>query len=261
MYKIFDTHAHYSDRAFNEDRDRLFSEILPENGIVNVVLPGCSVEESESNIKLAEKYDYVYAAAGIHPESVYKKPLDESVCSWLIDICEKKDIKAVGEIGLDYHYEGYNKQWQKDAFRKQIEIAKEFDLPVIVHARDTVKDYLDILEEYRPKGVVHCFSGSRDTAEEAVRLGMYVGFTGVITYKNARKVLEAAAAVPSDRILFETDAPYMTPEPIRSESKFRARCDSTMIPFTAEAAAKLRGQDTSWLLERACENGRILFGI
>lgn len=260
LRNIFDTHAHYSDSAFDSDRDELLGEYLPSMGIKHILLAGCSIEESESNLELSHKYDYVYAAAGIHPELMYKAPADENLWNLLREFLQKnKDIKALGEIGLDYHYEGFNKKWQADAFRTQLEIAKDFNLPVIIHARDATQDYLDILHEYRPRGVVHCFSGSAETAREVVeKLGMYIGFTGVITYKNARKILGAAEYVPDDRILFETDCPYMTPEPNRKKSR---RCDSSMIPSTAARAAELRHTDVQTLLQKACENGEELFDI
>lgn len=261
MTGIFDTHSHYSDEAFDSDRDYMLSTYLPENGVKHIMLAGCSIEESEMNVELSKKYAHVYAAVGIHPENVYKNPIEESTISWLRNILQNnKDIKAVGEIGLDYHYEGFNKEWQYEAFRKQLEIAKEFDLPVIIHARDATQDYLDILHEYRPKGVVHCFSGSAETALEVVnKLGMYVGFTGVITYKNARKVIKAVEAVPLERLLFETDCPYLVPTPARK--KHGSRCDSSMIKYTAEKAAEIKGMDAQKLVDIACENGERLFDI
>jgi TatD DNase family protein len=257
---IFDTHAHYSDTAFDEDRDYLLSEYLPKNNIKRVLLAGCNISESEMNIELSKKYDYIYAAVGIHPETVYKEPIGESTYEWLIDTLKNNNVTALGEIGLDYHYEGYNKQWQADAFKRQLEIAKDFDLPVIIHARDATQDYLDILHYYKPRGVVHCFGGSRETAREITqKLGMYIGFTGVITFKNARKTLEAVDEVPMDRILFETDAPYLAPEPFRK--KYRARCDSSMIAYTAQKAAEVKKCDVEKIIDIACENGERLFGI
>ena len=262
MGAIFDTHAHYTDSAFDRDRDYLLGDYLPAHNIKRIMLAGCNMTESRGNIALAKKYDYICAAAGFHPEYVYERELTEEDYRQLCSLLETEDFRAVGEIGLDYHYEGYNKEWQAAAFRRQLEIAKDFDLPVIIHARDATKDYLDILTEYKPRGVVHCFGGSRDTAEYIVeKLGMYVGFTGAITFSNAKKVLPAVEYVPDDRIVFETDAPYMAPDAYKEKKKPRPRCISSMIDATAQRAAEIRGCDTAELIDRACENGEILFGL
>lgn len=262
MKSIFDTHAHYTDEAFDADRDELLSKYLPENGIKHVLLAACDIKETLGNIELSKKYDYIYAAAGFHPDAVFEHMLEKEEYDKLGEIISKNDIKAIGEIGLDYHYEGYNESWQKALFKAQLGLAKDFDLPVIIHARDATKDYLDILDEYRPRGVVHCFSGSEDTAKIIVeKFGMYLGFGGVITFKNARKVIGAVEYCPEDRFLFETDCPYMAPEPYRKKHKGRLRCDSSMIAQTAEKAAEIRHCDAQGLVYKACENGEELFNI
>lgn len=262
MTNIFDTHAHYTDSAFDSDRDYLLSKYLPKSGIKHVLLAGCNIKESLGNVELSKKYDYIYAAAGFHPDAVAKGPLEKSDFDALINIIENNDIKAVGEIGLDYHYEPYNKAWQREIFEKQLEIAKDFNLPVIIHSRDATADYLEILEKYRPRGVVHCFSGSADTCKIVVeKLGMYVGFTGAITFKNAKKAPEAVACCPVDRLLFETDCPYMAPDAFKEKGKRRPRSDSSMIAETAKVAAGFKNMDTQKLIDLACENGERLFNI
>ncbi|MBQ6213166.1 MAG: TatD family hydrolase, partial [Ruminococcus sp.] len=211
MTGIFDTHSHYADSAFDEDREQVLRE-LPGKGVKLVMLAASGMEDSAENSRLSKEYDYIYAAAGVHPESVDETPAD--YIGRLKDmIAANEKIKAVGEIGLDYHYEGYDREKQIRFFREQLELAAELDMPVIVHSRDAVEDTVEILREYRPKGVVHCFSGSAETAKEILRLGMYIGFTGVLTFKNAKKALKALAEVPMDRLLMETDCPYMAPVP------------------------------------------------
>lgn len=255
MYKnIFDTHSHYSDSAFDNDRYEVLDS-LKEKGVEYVMLASTCTEDIHENSLLAEKYDYIYTSAGFHPENINDIPEN------YIDILKEtvsadKKVKAIGEIGLDYHYEGFDREKQIKVFEKQVETANELDLPVIVHSRDACEDTLNILKKYRPKGVVHCFSGSAETAEIIVKLGMYIGFTGVLTFKNAKKAVRAVEVVPPDRLLLETDCPYMAPVPFRGK-----RCDSSMISFTAERAAEIKGVSVQKLLDITCENGIRLYGI
>ncbi len=255
MYtNIFDTHAHYTDRAFDADRGELLAS-LPERGVSLVMLAGCSPEDSAACAALAGQYDYIYAAAGVHPECVDRLPED-----WLAQIRklaqDDPKIRAIGEIGLDYHYEGYDAEKQKAVFIAQLELAQELDLPVILHVRDAIGDAMEILRQYRPKGVMHCYSGSAETAKEILQLGLYISFTGVLTFKNARKALEVLEMLPADRFLLETDCPYMAPVPFRGK-----RCDSSLIAYTAEKAAEIKNMDTQELIDLCCENGKKLFGI
>ena len=252
--EIFDTHAHYADSAFDNDREQVLAE-LPDKGVKLVMLAASSLEDSRENMLLARKYDYIYAAAGVHPESIDETPVDYIDTLKEIIASEPK-IKAVGEIGLDYHYEGYDREKQIAFFRGQLRLANELDMPVIVHSRDAAEDTVEILREYRPRGVVHCFSGSAETAREIIKLGMYIGFTGVLTFKNAKKALKALEAVPLDRLLMETDCPYMSPEPYRGK-----RCDSSMIPYTAAKAAEIKGVSTEELLEITCCNGMKMYDM
>ncbi|MBR6581569.1 MAG: TatD family hydrolase [Ruminococcus sp.] len=254
MNNIFDTHAHYADHAFDEDRFELLDK-LQDMGVKYVMLASSSVRDTAENAAIAEKYDYIYAASGVHPESVEGNPAD------YLDIVRNTalsspKIKAIGEIGLDYHYEGYSREKQIKLFEEQLVLAKELNMPVIIHSRDACEDTLNLLKKHKPMGVLHCFSGSAETAKEIVKLGMYVGFTGVLTFKNAKKALKALAEVPVDRLLLETDCPYMAPVPFRGK-----RCDSSMIAYTAAAAAEVKGMDTQEIINITCENGKRFYGI
>lgn len=255
MYKnIFDTHSHYTDSAFDGDRYELLDS-MQEKGVKYIMLASTCTEDIKANSLLAEKYDYIYTSAGFHPENIDGLPEN------YIDIVRQavlsdKKLKAIGEIGLDYHYDGFDREKQIEVFERQIELANELKLPVIVHSRDASEDTLKILKKYCPQGVVHCFSGSAETAVETVKLGMYIGFTGVLTFKNAKKALRAVDAVPLERLLLETDCPYMAPVPFRSK-----RCDSSMIAFTAEKAAEIKGMPVQEILDITCENGVRLYNI
>lgn len=254
MENIFDTHSHYTDSAFDDDREIILSE-FPSKGVKYIMLAASSLEDSLKNSELCKKYDYIYAAAGVHPESVDDTPADYIEKLKNIIISNPK-IKTVGEIGLDYHYEGFDREKQIELFAAQLQLAAELNLPVIVHSRDATEDTLRLLKEYRPKGVLHCFSGSAETAKEIIKLDMYIGFTGVITFKNARKALEALEVVPNDRLVLETDCPYMAPVPFRGK-----RCDSSMITYMAEKAAEIKGITPQEILDITCKNGLRLFEI
>lgn len=254
MNNIFDTHAHYTESAFDSDRDELL-QLLPQKGVCNIVTVSSSLKDSYESVRLAEKYGYIYAAAGIHPEAVNETP--ENFIPELEKILLSSDkIKALGEIGLDYHYENYDRQKQILIFKQQLELAEKLNLPVIVHSRNATEDTMEILKEYRPKGVVHCFSGSAETAREIISLGMYISFTGVLTFKNAKKALKALEAVPIDRLMLETDCPFMAPVPFRG-----SRCDSSMIEKTAEKAAEIKEMSVQEILDATCENAKKFFGI
>ena len=251
---IFDTHAHYADSAFDEDREAVLAE-LPSKGVSYVMLASSSVKDTAENAQLAGCYDYIYAASGVHPESVDTDPED------YLDIVRKTalsspKIKAIGEIGLDYHYEGYDREKQIRFFEEQIVLAKELGLPIIVHSRDATEDTMTLLKKHRPQGILHCFSGSAETAKEVIKLGMYIGFTGVITFKNAKKAIKALEAVPLDRLLLETDCPYMAPVPFRGK-----RCDSSMIAYTAEKAAEIKGISVQEFVDITCENAKRIYSI
>ncbi|MBQ8182083.1 MAG: TatD family hydrolase [Ruminococcus sp.] len=254
MNGIFDTHAHYADDAFNDDRKKLL-ETLPSQGIELVMLASSGIDDTKMNSKLAAQYGYIYAAAGVHPENENNFP--ENYLDMIRDTVKNNPkIKAVGEIGLDYHYEGYDRDRQIMLFTQQLELAQELDLPVIIHSRDAWDDTMDILKKYRPRGVVHCFSGSAEIAAEILKLGMYIGFTGVLTFKNAKKAIRALEVIPADRLLLETDCPYMAPVPFRGK-----RCDSSMILYTAEKMAEIKRVSTQEMIDIVCVNGKKLFDI
>lgn len=251
---IFDTHAHYTDSAFDEDRDALLSS-LPEKN-VGLVMQACTdLEDAVKIQQTADRYSFMYASVGIHPENI-AEGIPQNAYERLKELAQHKKVRAIGEIGLDYHYEGYDREKQIALFRMQLELAGELNLPVIIHSRDATEDCMNILKEYRPKGVMHCFSGSAETAREVVSLGMYVGFTGVLTFKNAKKALRAIEAVPFDRLVLETDCPYMAPVPFRGK-----RCDSSMIVHTAEAAGNVLSKTTEEVLKQTFENGCRLYNI
>lgn len=254
MGKIFDTHAHYTDSAFDEDRDELIASLPQKN--VGLIMQACTdIDDAAKILALSEKYDFMYASVGIHPENI-AAGVPKDACDNLRLLAKYKKVLAIGEIGLDYHYEGYDRKSQTELFRMQLELAKELSLPVIVHSRDATEDCMNILREYKPKGVMHCFSGSAETAREVIELGMYIGFTGVLTFKNAKKALRAIEAVPMDRLVLETDCPYMAPVPHRGK-----RCDSSMIIHTAAAAANALGKSTEEILAQTFKNGMSLYNL
>ncbi len=251
---IFDTHAHYNDQAFDKDREEMLMT-LPSKGIDTIVNIGASMKDCEPIIKLTKDYGYIYGALGVHPDDA------ENVESDYIEKLKKyiltnDKIKAVGEIGLDYHYEPYSKEAQKKIFTEQLELAKNLDMPVVIHSRDACEDTLNILKKYRPKGVMHCFGYSAEIAEEIVKLGMYIGFTGVLTFKNAKAAVRAIKKVPLDRLLLETDCPYMAPEPYRGK-----RCDSSMIASTAAKAGEILGKTAQEIADITNRNGRAFYNI
>lgn len=252
---MFDTHAHIDDRAFREDRDILL-EGLADKGVQLVMNPGCSLESSRNAVALAEKYPFVYAAVGSHPDvadEVNETVLDEY--RKLCKLCDK--VKAIGEIGIDYHYEDIPRQLQLKAFRMQMELAEELNLPVIVHEREAHEDGMAVVREF-PKvtGVFHCYSGSAEMARGLVDKGWYIGFTGVLTFKNARKAVETAASLPLDRIVLETDCPYMAPDPFRGK-----RNDPGYLFRMAEKLAEIRGVDVEEIKMITTENGKRLYRI
>ena len=250
----FDTHAHYDDRAFDADRDTLL-EAVHATGVERIVDPGCTRASSRAALALAERFPFVYAAVGIHPEE-----LDDSTPEALEEIAalaEHPKCAAIGEIGLDYYWDAEHKEAQKLLFRQQIALALELDKPVIVHDREAHGDSLAIVRDYPGlRGVFHCFSGSAEMAQELLRRGWYLGFDGPVTYKNARKTLEVLDICPLERILIETDSPYLSPVPNRGK-----RNDSRNLRYIAAAIAERKGITPEELAAVTLENGRRLFAI
>lgn len=252
MNGIFDTHAHYHDAAFDGDRKKLLDS-FPESGILGVINCGTDIETSKESLSLSREYPFMFAACGVHPEDI-EKAYDGYTEDLAVLLANGRAV-AVGEIGLDYHFRDDNKEEQKKIFREQILLANSLGLPVIVHARDAYADTYSILKELRPKGVMHCFQGSRESAEEIIALGMYIGLGGAVTFKNARKPLEVAAAIPLEKLLIETDCPYMAPVPHRGE-----RNDSRLLTAVAEKIAEARGTSADVILKATAENANRLFG-
>lgn len=256
LQHIFDSHAHYGDHAFDGDREAVLCG-LAGGGVCGAVTIGTDISSSREALRLARRYSGLglYAAVGIYPEEAGGLP--EYWEEELALLLEKPEVVALGEIGLDYHYDDMApKEVQRNLFERQLLLAKRKGLPVLVHDRDAHGDTLELLRRHRPFGVVHCFSGSVEMMREVVALGMYVGLGGAVTFKNARVPLEVARAVPLERLLLETDAPYMAPVPFRGK-----RCDSTMIAFTAEKIAELRAVPVQELLDATCENAKRFFGL
>ena len=252
---LFDTHAHMDDRAFDGDREGLLGS-LPGQGVGLLMNPGCSLESSRNASRLAQAYDYIYAAVGSHPDAADE--VDEAVLEEYRMLCKQNPkIKAIGEIGLDYHYEDIPREIQQRAFRAQMELARELGLPVIVHEREAHEDGMKIVEEFpEVTGVFHCYSGSAEMAKWLVSRGWYIGFTGVLTFKNARKAVETAAAIPLERIVLETDCPYMSPEPFRGK-----RNDPGRLYRMAEKLAEIRGLPLEEIHRITTENGMRLYRI
>ena len=253
---IFDSHAHYDDEQFDGDRDELLRS-LPSKGVCAVINCASDLKSSATSAELSEKYPFFWCACGVHPHEAEKelKTADiNEIEKRIVNFTEKKKCVAIGEIGLDYHYDFSLRELQKEIFELQLKLSKELDLPVIVHDREAHEDTMTLLKKYRPKGVVHCFSGSVEMAREVLKLGMYIGLGGAVTFKNAKKPV--AAATDIDRILLETDCPYMAPVPFRG-----TRCSSDMIAYSAQTIASVKNMDVQTLVDAATENTKRLFGI
>ena len=252
---LFDTHAHLNDPAFDPDRKELM-ESFASAGVSLVMNAGCSLESSRDIVQMAEKYPWLYASVGSHPDSADE--VNEAVLEEYRKLCKQSDkVKAIGENGLDYYYEDIPREIQQRAFRLQMELAKELDMPVIVHERDAHNDGLAIVKEFPTvKGVFHCYSGSAEMARQLVNLGWYIGFTGVLTFKNARKAVETAASIPLDRIVLETDCPFMAPEPFRGKRNYPG-----YLYRMAEKLAEIRGISLEEVHAATMENGKRLYRI
>ena len=251
---FFDTHAHYDDKRFIDDRGDLLGS-MGQAGISLILNASSSMRSAKNSQKLAEKYPFIYASAGVHPHDA-ESMTDESLAELELLLGHKKAL-AVGEIGLDYHYDFSPRDVQKTRFREQMELARRLKKPVIIHEREALSDTLEVLADFRDLlGVVHCFSGSWETAKIILDMGWYLSFTGVITFKNARKALEVVEKMPPDRIMIETDAPYLAPEPKRGQ-----RNSSLFLPFIAEKVAEVRGLSLEETAALTTENGKRFFGI
>ena len=251
--KVIDTHAHYDDEAFDSDRFAVLDELF-QNKADRIINVGCTLKSSQKSLEFAARYEGMYAAVGIHPEETDSLPDD--YLDRLREMRKNPKTVAIGEIGLDFHREAHDKETQRLRFREQLSLAKELSLPVIIHSREATRETLEILSEFRPKGVVHCFSGSAETAREILNIGMMISFTGVLTFKNAKKAVEACKIIPLDRIMLETDSPYMAPVPYRGK-----RCDSGMVCEIAKKAAEIKGMQAEELLRICNDNAVRFFGL
>ena len=253
--RVFDTHAHYDSGAFNADRLELLAS-MPEQDVALILNPGCDLETSKTAVELSERFPFVYAAVGVHPSDC--GPWQDSWLDELRTLAAHPKVKAIGEIGLDYYWkENPPKEFQQMVFHRQMELARELDLPVIIHDREAHHDCLEVVRAHPgARGVYHCYSGSLEDAKVLVKLGWMLSFTGTITYKNARKALEVIEWLPMDRIMIETDSPYLTPEPFRGK-----RNDSGKVHLVAETIARVKGLEPEEVARITLENGKRFFRI
>ncbi len=255
-YMIFDTHAHYDDESFDEDREELLFS-LKNKGVETVVNVGASVASTKKTFEIVKKYDFMYGAVGIHPEDVER--LDESHMEWLKSLAADKKIVAIGEIGLDYHYDEPEREVQKKWFARQLDLAYELDMPIIIHSRDAAADTLDIMKAHHGdelNGVIHCFSYSPEMAQIYLDMGYYLGIGGVVTFKNSKKFKEVVKMTPLERIVLETDCPYLTPEPHRGK-----RNDSSYLKYVVECISELKGISAEEIIKTTCENAVKMYRI
>lgn len=251
---IFETHAHYDDEAFDGDREELLAE-FPAVGIGTVVNIGASIASTKTTVELAERYPFIYAAAGVHPSDTAE--LDEGQMVWLEEMCARPKVVAVGEIGLDYYWDEPDKEIQKRWFRRQLQLARKTDMPVVIHSRDAAKDTLDIIKEEHAAdmgGVIHCFSYGVEMAREYLNMGFYLGIGGVLTFKNSRKLKEVVAYMPADRLVLETDSPYLAPVPFRGK-----RNSSLNLPYVIKAVSEIKNMSEEEVIRITEENARRMY--
>lgn len=256
MCHIFDTHAHYDDSTFDEDRNVLLNNLLLKN-VSKIVNASVDIQSSIKSIELSNRYSHVYTAIGVHPQNIENSNFENDYPEILENfIINNSKIVAIGEIGLDYYFNSKNKTDQIKVFEKQIELSLKHALPILIHDREAHSDTLEILKKYKPKGIVHCFSGSLEMAREVIKLGMYIGIGGVITFKNAKTIVEVVREIPIENIVLETDAPYLAPVPFRGK-----RCDSSYIKYVAEKISEIKSIDVKEVYKQTFENAINLFQI
>lgn len=253
---IFETHAHYDDEAFDPDREELLGK-LPEAGIGTVVNIGASISSTKTTLALAERYPYIYAAVGVHPSDTAE--LTDEWMDWLEEMCARPKVVAVGEIGLDYYWDEPDRETQKRWFRRQLQLAGKVNLPVVIHSRDAAKDTLDIIKEERAAdvgGVIHCFSYGIEMAREYLNMGFFLGIGGALTFKNSRKLKEVVEYMPLDRIVLETDSPYLAPVPFRGK-----RNSSLNLPYVVKAVSEIKGISEEDVIRVTEENARRMYRL
>jgi TatD DNase family protein len=248
---LFDTHAHYDDPRFDGDRQEVLRKIR-EKGVAEVVNIGADMHSSKKSVELAREYDFIYATVGVHPHEV--KNMREEDLDTLDKWCKDEKVVAIGEIGLDYYYDNSPRDLQKFWFKKQLDLAQRLDMPVVIHTRDATRDTLDILKESTARGIVHCFSESAEVAKQLVKMGFYIAFGGTLTYKNARKAVEAVAVIPTDRLLLETDCPYLAPQGYRGK-----RNDSSLMGIVCETMAQIKGISYEDMANITYQNARKVY--
>lgn len=253
--QYFESHAHYDDKRFKEDREELLRELLPAAGVSHIINIGCDLKSSEMSIRLAEKYDYIYAAVGIHPHELYD--MSSQTIERLKKLSAHPKAVAIGEIGLDYYYDTHPREFQRFWFIQQLRLAEETGLPVVIHSRDAAQDTFEIISRSKVRrGSIHCYSGSAEMAQEYVKMGFHIGIGGVVTFRNAKKLVETVQAIPLESILIETDCPYLAPEPNRGK-----RNDSRNLQYVVEKIAELKGIAPEEIAEITAQNAKALFGI
>lgn len=253
MVYFFDSHAHYDQKRFDDDRKAVIASLQP-NGVGAVLNSASDIPSSEAALALAKDHLFFRVSAGVHPHSASE--LDDTALLRIEQLCREPEVVAIGEIGLDYYYNYAPKEVQQAAFRRQLELAHELDYPVIIHSREAAQDTFELVKEFRPRGVIHCFSGSAELAREYAAMGLYLGFTGAVTFSNAKKPFAAAAATPLSQLLIETDCPYMAPVPFRGQ-----RCDSTMLPATAAVLAAAQNCDIEIIAKATWKNAVNCFSL
>lgn len=251
--KYFESHAHYDDKRFKEDREELLGELLPASGVNHVINIGCDVKSSEMSIRLAEKYDYIYAAVGVHPHELYD--MSSQTIAKLKKLSEHPKVVAIGEIGLDYYYDTHPRELQRFWFRQQLRLAEEVQKPVVIHSRDASQETFDIIQSTNVRrGSIHCYSGSPEMARDYVKMGFHIGVGGVVTFSNAKKLVETVKAIPMESILIETDCPYLAPNPNRGK-----RNDSTNLKYVVEKIAEIKNMTPEDVAKITEENAKSLF--
>ena len=258
MTGIFDTHAHYDDEAYDEDREVFVASLL-DNNVTRVVNIGADIKSSGNSVALSKKYDFFYAAIGVHPSDVAELEEEGALDALKAMVTENEKIVAIGEIGLDYHYDDTDRELQKKWFEKQLELAREVKLPVVIHSRDAAKDTIDIMKAHDAEeigGVIHCYSYEKEMAKLFLRMGYFFGIGGVLTFKNSRKLKEVVEYLPLENIVLETDAPYLAPVPYRGK-----RNSSSYIKYVAEEIANIKNIDVDEVLEKTFENACRLYKL
>lgn len=249
----FESHAHYDDKRFKEDRGELLQKLLPASGVSHVINIGCDVKSSEMSIRLADQYDYIYAAVGVHPHELYD--MSSQTIAKLKKLSEHPKVVAIGEIGLDYYYDTHPRELQRFWFRQQLRLAEEVNKPVVIHSREASQETFDIIQSTHVRcGSIHCYSGSAQMAQDYVKMGFHIGIGGVVTFSNAKKLVETVEAIPMESILIETDCPYLAPNPNRGK-----RNDSTNLKYVVEKIAEIKKLTPEEVAKITEENAKTLF--